>query len=249
MRRRAIRGVVFGLIAALGLAACGIGTVQLVRPLATSDESLTVLLMGDSIMWQAESAIKTELERAGLHATVHFRAVKGESLLADPVRRRVRDAIRETDADIVVMAWTGNDLSSSNVGSDAWHRAWNRELEAAIGDVRSLGAEPYVVSPPPFARRTRTNRVSYDAGIVASMTGAGHISWWRALQAEDCRVWVSDGRGGLAEGRSCFAFDLLYPEDGDVRKVRWNEGAHMQEPWGVWRVARSTASSISREWR
>lgn len=215
--------------------------------------------MGNSLMGDVDDLIESEMRRLGMSGAVHKRAINGSGLLSDDPTGETPGALltrslAELDPDIVVLSYCGNHpepgspLANGYVrGSDAWHRDWNAELTRMVKEVQAFGASVYVVQAPPIPLQDWRDRVSFDSAVIATLLGAPIVNWWKALQAKDCRVWVSDGHGGLREIEMCFAFHLWYPEDEQIRQVRQDDACHLT-PWGAARAARWTVATIRPEW-
>jgi hypothetical protein len=182
--------------------------VPLVRD-ATPTDPLRVLLVGDSVAFDAAPGIEAALEATG-EAQVSNHNVAGFGLFQP---YKWRDAwpqlLRETRADLVIAMWGGWD--------DPWYRehgraAYEAVLDEAIGVLRSTGAQVLFLGEPVSADR---NGVQRDRDTLPIH---------RVLPQRLPGVWFAESDTWIAPGGR---FSTYLPGPNGPERVRKVDNTHI----------------------
>jgi hypothetical protein len=230
------------------LAGCGIGNV-IPRPDAAPPDAPTkrILLVGDSLMLQAEPAISDTLAWYHLPAEIFDVAVGGSSPtcfypcdspppnMPTPVEW-VQEAVAAYQPDIVLCDWGFNvDQHYDDPGFDqAAYRSATLDAEEQIADVvHDAGVPLYWALAPQIVDPWWNAIIDTNADRAANLPAHGvTIFSWRA---------ALDTRDGF------YADSLLEPENGSIVQVRADDHAHLATA-GANRVAAWTVAAIRPQW-
>lgn len=252
----------------------GIGWVQPVphaanpnHPVCNMANPCTVLLVGDSLMYQAGPYINNRVDTYSLPFEVINKAVPGSGLLttypsAPPGQEKnyfyapapmIQSWIWQYDPDFVIVEYAGNDWGPSRSVSQfpflstAWYNSWWNQVNLIVNDIRDAGATPILVRHPPTGPNdpwtSHRDYLARGMEFTAWIGGTGFANWWRALEAKNGQVWLDDGSGPW---NSYYADWLKYPEDGGscCHVVRNGDQLHMVND-GAERVTRWTVTTLS----
>ena len=204
-----------------------------------------VMLVGDSLMANAASAITEELASHRMPAVVIDHALGGWGLLtalgapgtatkpADLVGRW----IAQDDPDVVVVEFSGNFWPGQD-GDDEylspqWNARWLAQAERLTQAVLATHTKLYWVIPPPRSSEESRWSMFHDLSVVTAQQhgGVGLVDWWTATTTSDGHwaLWVDsgDGRGMIP--------------------IRLSDGLHFT-PQGSRRLAEWTVTGIRPEW-
>jgi hypothetical protein len=182
--------------------------VPLVRD-ATPADPLRVLLVGDSVAFDAAPGIEAALEATG-EAQVANRNVAGFGLF-QPYKWREAwpQQLRETRADLVIAMWGGWD--------DPWYGqhgrvAYEAVLDEAMGVLRSTGAQVLFLGEPVSTDRNGVEAARDTLPILRAMPGRLAGVWFAESDA-----WIAPG------GR----FSAYLPGPNGPERVRKVDNTHI----------------------
>jgi hypothetical protein len=243
-------------VAMLALAGCGIANPW---PTVGSVPSKhhNILLLGDSILGNANFWLPRVLAAQGIDATIYDEHVNASGLV-DPINGKspldfVKSQIAaHPDTDTVVLEWAGAcaicNTGQMEYGSQQFYDTWRTNAHAIIDYLHSVGgggtAAPrlmWVVTPPMPQHPedpTGHNQVLTNGGTVLAWmdkadfiprAGAG-ADWWAAL----------------SDTNAAYQQFLLY--DGAVHQVRTDDLVHLTED-GAYRAALWTTAALAELYR
>jgi hypothetical protein len=240
----------------LALAGCGIGNPW---PTVGSVPSThhSILLLGDSILGNANFWLPRVLAAKGFNATIYDAHVNGSGLV-DPISGQapldfVKSQIAaHPDTDTVVLEWAGAcaicKAGQMVYGSPQFFDTWRANAHAIIDYLHSIGgggsAAPRViwVITPPMPQHpedpTGYNQLLTNGGTVLAWmdrgdfiprSGAG-VDWWAALSDTNA------------------AYQQFLSYDGAWHPVRAGDLVHLTED-GAYRAAFWTAAALAQLYR
>ncbi|HZP28970.1 MAG TPA: hypothetical protein VFC99_08455, partial [Acidimicrobiia bacterium] len=220
-------------------AACGLGPQPpQVAPADAGAPTERIMLVGDSLLAQAEPAITSELATHHLPAVLLDHATGGWGLLtplqpgtASRPADLVGQWIAQEHPDVVVAEFSGNYWPGQDGPDDylsvAWTSRWDTEADRLTRAVLATGTRLVWVIPPPRSSVETTWYGLRDLSVFESVVhpGVGLVDWWTPATSREGH-WV------------------LYVDDGDghgYRKLRLDDGLHFtadgQERLAKWFVA------------
>lgn len=239
-RLRRVAGAVAGLIVVAALAGCAIPkappTVHLVGtglptpPTAqATGGSQTVLLVGDSLLWQAAGPLRDDLRAHGMRAKVVNAAVVGSGLLnpihdVTPVEylKRRLDATHPT---LVVFEYSGNydGLPHVPLGSPVFEAAWMEVVRSMTHVAQAAGAAvTWVVPPPRFPQAGETDHLArvYER-LLPSLPGVTVADWWSPFVDAKTDRYVNYLKIGERTVRVRNTSVIHFTKAGATRAARW----------------------------
>ena len=200
-----------------------------------------VLIMGDSVIWDAVPRVREGFGAAGLE--VVSEAFPGTSLLGGTnVRQTFRQVVTDHRPDVVVLGYTGVDLPPYAVddlgrpielSSEAYWTAWTFAAAEATATFGSLGARVYWVLYPHdeitwAAQEMRMNDLY-----------RGLRAWYPGVRFIDWRGVVSGPFGAPVES-------LPLGPNGEIVPVRGPDGHHFS-PDGTRTLADHLVDTVLRD--
>ena len=217
--------VLWGIGVVLAVVAVGLMTVRVTGPRASErGENPRVLLVGDSLLNEASSAVQTGLD--GMR--VVDATVPGSGLLTPPVDwiTRIRQLLARVHPSLVVASFIGNfDRSVSRLtpNSRAYYAAWNKAATRLTNVIRRSGARVYWVAQPPIARVNFYGLASAQPRALSRL--------YHRLGGQSGSHFV-DGSASIASNNGSFATTKVVC--GLPRTLRLADGVHFTAAGSAW---------------
>jgi hypothetical protein len=245
------RGRVVSWLVTAGIAAaaagCGLGPQPPQTPPADpSTPARRVMLVGDSLLAQAEPSITSELAAHQMPAVILDHATGGWGLLtalraggASRPADLVGQWIAQEHPDVVVVEFSGNYWPGQDGPDDylslAWTSRWDAEAERFSRAVLATGTKLYWVVPPPRSSIETTWYGLRDLSLFEAVVHPeiGLVDWWTPATTWDGH-WVmyldqSDGKGYF---RLRVEDGLHFTPAGQSRLAKWLV-AGLRPTWNV----------------
>jgi hypothetical protein len=198
--------------------------------------SVRIMLVGDSLLAQAEPAIASAFAAHGMHAVLLDHATGGWGLLTrldrNPAPSEPADLVGQWIAqehpDVVVAEFSGNYWPGQDGPDDylsiAWVARWHAEAERFTRNVLATGTRLDWVIPPP---RSSVETAWYgvrDLSVFEAVAhpGVGLVDWWTPATTLDGHwaMYLDDGDGHGAV-RMRIDDGLHFTPAGQTRLAQW----------------------------
>ena len=186
-----------------------------------TDKADTVLLLGDSLMYQTAPVVKAQLDE---NATVVSYATPGEGLLAAPQawmldwHQDIARLIDEHHPDVIVAEFVGNYNAAHALGADGtpieprterFYEAWMAATDQALDLITASGADAYWVIPPQMnlpidpGLGAHTQRVAdlYRTHLPTTWPDIELIDWMDRFGAGTYNPEAADASGAIVVAR------------------------------------------------
>lgn len=222
----------------------GATTTTAPRRVPTREDPLRVLVVGDSLMFDAAPGIERRL--SALPQVRYETATWLGSGLSNPEHydwpARMAQLVGEVRPEVVVVMFGGNDWEPRQFeggtvrpGEPAWRRFYQGKVDEALGILTAGGADVYWLGMP----HVRPEKIEAAVPLLNEIYRDAARRW--------PTVTFVDGAAALAGPDGGFT-PYLQTADGKLVEARKPDGIHFFDP-GADRLADAVMAAVGRDWR